>query len=602
MRSPLKLAYTLLVTLLSHHAFAQCGANLPYTQWQPAGATGNDATWQHSGFTTLQTANPDPSFLVHPDSILNVRLTGTIRVTTSNDDDFIGFAIFTAGGMWLFDWKENAQSTSGYFADEGFTITFITGAIDFDDNSDFLPVLWGHSDARIAQIGTNYGSSLGWTINRHYNLTIIYTENRIMIEVDGQVVLDECRLNDPGLFAWYNFSQPGVEYSNFTCSGVSETFSSDLDTMICAGEQFFAGGQLRGSSGIYVDTFAAASGCDSTVTTYLTVTSCDDSDACTTDICSGGSCSYSPVVCDDLDACTNDTCLAAGGCNYTPFCDDLNACTTDACSGGICSYAPVGCDDLNACTTDTCSGGICGYGPAVCDDLNACTTDSCNGVQCVFTAITCDDADPCTADSCVNGTCVFPAITCDDSEVCTADTCEISGCVFTPVLIEAFISPPQDTITVGDTLVLSAGSLLTNPVYLWQSAESLSCYHCESPLATPLVSTGYLLIVTHVSGCSDTAQALITVEEYVCPEPFVPNAFTPNGDGKNDEFLVYGDIQEVQMQIFNPWGELVFESSGIGQGWNGTYGGKRLNPGVFVYVIEFCSGSKMLKGTVTLLR
>jgi gliding motility-associated-like protein len=87
---------------------------------------------------------------------------------------------------------------------------------------------------------------------------------------------------------------------------------------------------------------------------------------------------------------------------------------------------------------------------------------------------------------------------------------------------------------------------------------------------------------------------------------YIPNAFTPNGDGRNDVFLVYGNnISGVKMTIFNQWGQQIFQSISKNTGWDGTSKGANQPSGVYVYVIEIdiADGSKqMKKGTITLIR
>ncbi|WP_129717033.1 gliding motility-associated C-terminal domain-containing protein [Pedobacter sp. SYP-B3415] len=89
-------------------------------------------------------------------------------------------------------------------------------------------------------------------------------------------------------------------------------------------------------------------------------------------------------------------------------------------------------------------------------------------------------------------------------------------------------------------------------------------------------------------------------------EVFVPNAFTPNGDGKNDVFLAFGNtITSIDMRVYNQWGQLIFRSQNLQQGWDGTFEGKMQPTGVYVYAVElkFKDGTDgMKKGTVTLLR
>jgi len=87
---------------------------------------------------------------------------------------------------------------------------------------------------------------------------------------------------------------------------------------------------------------------------------------------------------------------------------------------------------------------------------------------------------------------------------------------------------------------------------------------------------------------------------------FIPNSFTPNGDGNNDFFQVYGEsVKVIDLKIFNRWGELVYQSNNVFAGWDGTYKGIPQNPGVFSYAVQitFLDNSTLNKqGSVTLLR
>ncbi|EJF53070.1 hypothetical protein SapgrDRAFT_1353 [Saprospira grandis DSM 2844] len=115
--------------------------------------------------------------------------------------------------------------------------------------------------------------------------------------------------------------------------------------------------------------------------------------------------------------------------------------------------------------------------------------------------------------------------------------------------------------------------------------------------------------------CNDTASVMITVNE--ARSIFVPNAFTPNGDGSNDVFTVYGsvDIERIdKFMVFDRWGELVYEATDFAPndpsaGWDGTFRGKLMDPAVFVYYVEFTTvdgktaeDGNVRKGDVTLLR
>jgi gliding motility-associated-like protein len=98
-----------------------------------------------------------------------------------------------------------------------------------------------------------------------------------------------------------------------------------------------------------------------------------------------------------------------------------------------------------------------------------------------------------------------------------------------------------------------------------------------------------------------------TVTAKSLPEKiFVPNTFSPNGDGLNDRLLAYGyGVQTMQFMVFNQWGEKVFETSSQTSGWDGTYKGKAQPSGVYMYVLRatLTDGTKVdMKGSINLIR
>ena len=124
-------------------------------------------------------------------------------------------------------------------------------------------------------------------------------------------------------------------------------------------------------------------------------------------------------------------------------------------------------------------------------------------------------------------------------------------------------------------------------------------------------TTTYTVQVTDSLGCSATDEITITVDK--SRDVYIPNVFTPNGDGINDNFMIFGGIGVTQIEvlkIYNRWGELLFEASNFQPNdpffsWDGKLKGKSLNPSVFVYFAEisFFDGVTIpYKGDVTLLK
>jgi gliding motility-associated-like protein len=143
--------------------------------------------------------------------------------------------------------------------------------------------------------------------------------------------------------------------------------------------------------------------------------------------------------------------------------------------------------------------------------------------------------------------------------------------------------------------------------YAWYPPEGLSCIDCPSPTVSAYEPRTYRLTVDYGRNCKAKAEAIVRVKP---PKDFfVPNAFTPgNYDqiGVNDVFKVYGTaVKRVSMMVFNRWGEKLYESHNMEEGWDGRYKGEMQVPGVYTYTIEieYLNGDKnSKKGSVMLIR
>lgn len=164
-----------------------------------------------------------------------------------------------------------------------------------------------------------------------------------------------------------------------------------------------------------------------------------------------------------------------------------------------------------------------------------------------------------------------------------------------------------DTVFVGQPTTVHANTT-GSYTYSWVPPSWLSSTTVANPIATPQENTTYYVTITDANGCSNTDSVRIYVKTVICSEPliFIPNAFSPNGDLQNDVLYVRGTmIRELLLRIYDRWGEKVFESNSISQGWDGTYKGKAVTPGVFVYYLEAtCYNNEKFfkKGNITVIR
>lgn len=174
---------------------------------------------------------------------------------------------------------------------------------------------------------------------------------------------------------------------------------------------------------------------------------------------------------------------------------------------------------------------------------------------------------------------------------------------------------PDEIFTDQDTIILNSGEsahleTIFDPSfnYEWLPHEGLDDPFVYNPVATPTETTTYTLTITNDEGCFAVRQITIFVISPDCQEPniFIPNAFTPNGDGNNDVLYVRSNIIEtMEFAVFNRWGQKVFETTDQSIGWDGTYKGKELPNDVFGYYLKakcFNGEEFFKKGNVTIMR
>ncbi|MEL7002518.1 MAG: FG-GAP-like repeat-containing protein [Bacteroidota bacterium] len=170
------------------------------------------------------------------------------------------------------------------------------------------------------------------------------------------------------------------------------------------------------------------------------------------------------------------------------------------------------------------------------------------------------------------------------------------------------ITVTQDTtIGAGELIILKATG---GELYDWLPTVGLNIPTIPDPSASPLSTTTYTVVVTDENGCKSSGDVTVFVENRL----FIPNLFTPNGDGENDNFLVYGDgVKIISFRIFNRDGQMVYQTNNVMEamevGWDGTYEGTPLDNGNYVWSLqgEYFDGTPLTfagknNGTIRLLR
>lgn len=183
---------------------------------------------------------------------------------------------------------------------------------------------------------------------------------------------------------------------------------------------------------------------------------------------------------------------------------------------------------------------------------------------------------------------------------------------------QSLVVNPLPTITMPAQMVIQNGFPVAIPAtyspntinWAWIPSTGLSCTSCPNPEAGPKVNTNYYVRFTDDNGCVNGQSIQVIV---ICKNSnlFIPNTFSPNGDGSNDVFYPRGrGLERVKLlRIFNRWGEVVFEKRDVpvndpAAGWNGTYKGSRPVADVYIYQAEvFCENGEIivLNGNIALI-
>lgn len=195
------------------------------------------------------------------------------------------------------------------------------------------------------------------------------------------------------------------------------------------------------------------------------------------------------------------------------------------------------------------------------------------------------------------------------------------GCsVDTTIIIQ---QPLQISIELPDVVEIDLGDSLTtlDPVivsslpiesFTWEPPDQLSCADCKNPRVSAVKNQQYTLTIVDANGCSASATVLVDLDRN--RNIYIPNVFSPNGDGINDKFRVFAGLGVSSInfvRLYDRWGGKLFEETDLlpdpdgTPGWDGNFRGEEMNPGVYLYLVEveFQDGQVLLyRGDVTLLR
>jgi gliding motility-associated-like protein len=194
-----------------------------------------------------------------------------------------------------------------------------------------------------------------------------------------------------------------------------------------------------------------------------------------------------------------------------------------------------------------------------------------------------------------------------------ANGCSASGSavVESPPPVTANFSVHPDSVFVNDPTVTFTNASSANAAsFLWHFGDGSTSMETSPVHSYPMgMAAEYAVCLTafSINGCPDSLCVPLPVLDL--PAIFVPNAFTPDGDGRNDLFQVLGtglSPEGFHLMVFDRWGELIFDTTDLGASWDGKRNGTAVKSDVYVWTVKAYSRFSIepyeMKGHVTLLR
>ncbi len=535
------------------------------------------------------------------DSISTITVTITPAITNTVNVNICQGQSYFAGGA--------NQTTSGNYVDTltsaGGCDSILTTALNITpaiNTTGTVSICQGGSatvHGNVVTVPGNYVDTLASVAGCDSISTITVTVNPVVTDSSVVTICQGANITIHGLPQ----SAPGFYTDTFqtaqSCDSVSTvqlivnpTIFNTVATSICQGDSLFLGGVWQTSAGSYFDSLQTAGGCDSVINTIVTVNPVVTGNA-QVSICAGDSILLGGAY-QNAQGIYVDTLQTAAGC------DSIVNTTL------ILIQPTMGTTTASICLGDSIllGGSYRGNAGTYVDTLFGAAATGCDSL--LFTSLSI----------------ITPSTGVDTVYICSDDVINIggqpvsdagtypnvitggaaSGCD-SIVSVTVIVLPDRVLNASASDTIICYGEVISLSVtggdkYVWDHGENGS-----KVFAQPDVTTTYEVMDTTV--CGDPS-AYVTVEVLEQVVFYVPNIFSPNGDGNNDQFLIrQKGVEEFHLMIYSRWGEKVFETEDPLQGWDGTFKGKTLNTGVFVYKVEAktrCADKIDQKGEIAITR
>jgi len=402
---------------------------------------------------------------------------------------------------------------------------------------------------------------------------------------DGTVVSDE------GIYVSTVVSVSGCDSVITTSLTVVTALVTDIVASICDGEVYtLPDGSTTASAGTYTYTLTSVGGCDSIVNIDLTVNDIYDS-SLDVFICDGDSYILPDGSVVSTEGTYDVTLTAVTGCDSTITTNISVGDTYDITMG------PAICEGETYVLPDGASTGTAGT-----YTFPMMTTEGCDSIITVTLQVNPVYDETEEISICYGEVYTFP----DGSSADTTGTYPVyltssAGCDSAVTYELSVIIEEPVTLLIADTVQCWYSEPLQLVIYpdipeiIWSNGDDGAATYVYEP---------GIYIASYTGICVADSLA---VEVIYCGLVDVPNAFSPNGDGVNDFFSILGadNVDNLEVIIYNRWGEKIYESSDKNFHWDGTYNGVDQEIGVYIYVLNYTlleKGEQSRSGSITLLR
>jgi len=385
---------------------------------------------------------------------------------------------------------------------------------------------------------------------------------------------------------------------------VNSVYNNSINVSICTGNNYqLPGGNTVSSAGVYNDTLLSINGCDSIIITSLSVVNTITNNQ-NANICSGQTYTLPNGSIVSNSGNYIDTLTSSGGC------DSIITTNLIVSSPIIFNQSATIC---NGSTYTLPNGNIVNTSGLYSDTLS--TSGGCDSIiktnlSVLQNSFSISNFTVCSKDGYTlsNGNTIFSSGVHKDT-LAAKNGCDSIVTINLTVNTSPIITISNDTTIISGTNAILTATGFGN--YNWSPSTGLDSTTTNSIIASPTQTTTYCVEVTNTNGCKDTACVTVYVD-HPCPtinSLATPNAFSPNGDNLNDEFCLQGWVpcnEEFIITIFNRWGEKVYESKDPNFCWDGVYETTVMEAQVLTYYIKakFNSDNKIIskKGNITILR